>query len=479
MKNKYLELLNNSIFYAIGNGTKKVLMFLLIPIYTHVLTTYEYGISEIFTSALELMFPILTLAISDATFRFLLDKDSVKQKILTNSTFILLLGYAVIIIFLPVIAALFGWKNSILFLLLYISHSLLFLLSQYSRGIGKIKLFTTINIVNSIVLLISTIILLLIFKLGILGFLLPILFSNLFCIVWLSIKLKLTKCINLKLVDKKTISTMLSYSVFIVPNVIAWWGLNVANKYILIAFYSVEISGIFGAAAKLPSIINLFSSIFQQSWQYSSIVHYNKEGSIKFYENVFEFYNSMLTTTGALIIFILPWVTKLFLFGEFYNGWSFSAPLILAALIGSIAYYFGTFYQVVKKNSMGMVSTILGATIGLIFSFLLIVPFGPIGIAYSSVIGYIFIAVFRAVNTRKHIKLALNWRRTIYIFLILFLETVVWQFGVNSNTVLINFSLTILILIINRRTISIIVKKTFKYLRKILKINNKELLIKP
>ena len=46
-KGKYYQLISNTFLFALGNFGSKFLVFLLFPLYTHALTTGEYGISEI------------------------------------------------------------------------------------------------------------------------------------------------------------------------------------------------------------------------------------------------------------------------------------------------------------------------------------------------------------------------------------------------------------------------------------------------
>ena len=69
-------LIKNTGILAIGSFSSKILVFLLVPIYTSVLTTGEYGDYDIIFSSISLLIPILSLNISDAVLRFPLDKDA-------------------------------------------------------------------------------------------------------------------------------------------------------------------------------------------------------------------------------------------------------------------------------------------------------------------------------------------------------------------------------------------------------------------
>lgn len=57
--NSYKELFRNTGFLAIGNFSSKILVFLLLPLYTNILTTSEYGLYDIFITTIQLMIPFL------------------------------------------------------------------------------------------------------------------------------------------------------------------------------------------------------------------------------------------------------------------------------------------------------------------------------------------------------------------------------------------------------------------------------------
>ena len=72
-KSEYL--LKNMGILTLSNFASKILVFLLVPIYTSILSTEEYGSYDLAVSTATLLFPILTLNIVDAVMRFSMDKD--------------------------------------------------------------------------------------------------------------------------------------------------------------------------------------------------------------------------------------------------------------------------------------------------------------------------------------------------------------------------------------------------------------------
>ena len=99
--NKYKSLLKDTGWFAVGGFASKLLLFLLTPLYTVVLTTREYGIADLINTTIGLVFPILTLAITDATLRFAMKKSLDKKKVLNNSLIIVFFSFMLLICLRP------------------------------------------------------------------------------------------------------------------------------------------------------------------------------------------------------------------------------------------------------------------------------------------------------------------------------------------------------------------------------------------
>ena len=85
-------------------------MLLLIPLYTNILTTEEYGIYDLLFSVVPLVFPILTLNIVDAVMRFCMDKANAKEEIAIIGIKYIIISISVIGVGLYIINLIFRKK---------------------------------------------------------------------------------------------------------------------------------------------------------------------------------------------------------------------------------------------------------------------------------------------------------------------------------------------------------------------------------
>ena len=82
-KSGYRYLFNNIGLLTLSNFATKFLSFFLVPLYTNVLTTTEYGTYDLFNATIGVLLPILTLNIQESVLRFSLDKKTSNYKHIT------------------------------------------------------------------------------------------------------------------------------------------------------------------------------------------------------------------------------------------------------------------------------------------------------------------------------------------------------------------------------------------------------------
>ena len=107
--NKYAYLAKNTMLFTISSFGSKILSFLLVPLYTAVLSTEEYGTADLVTTTAGLLIYVFTLNIADAVLRFAIDRKNNQEEILTYGIQILLKGSCVFVFLLCV-----AWKLSII-----------------------------------------------------------------------------------------------------------------------------------------------------------------------------------------------------------------------------------------------------------------------------------------------------------------------------------------------------------------------------
>ena len=75
----FKKLISNTFIIGLGTVGSKLLVFLLMPLYTAWLTTAEYGTAELISTTANLLIPVACLGITNGIFRFAAEKNSNKK----------------------------------------------------------------------------------------------------------------------------------------------------------------------------------------------------------------------------------------------------------------------------------------------------------------------------------------------------------------------------------------------------------------
>ena len=173
MNERYQKLAKNSVIFMIANFGSKFFSFILVPFYTHVLSTGEYGTVDTLIATVSLFSPIATLGIGDVIIMFLSKKEYEAKKIFTNTALLILLGNILVSFVYPLLFLSNTFRDYILyFILLVVTSSIYGVLQMYIRGNGKVAACAASGVIYTITLALSNIVLLLYFKQGIPGYLL-------------------------------------------------------------------------------------------------------------------------------------------------------------------------------------------------------------------------------------------------------------------------------------------------------------------
>ena len=90
VKEREKHLIKNTGILALGTLCSKVFSFLLLPLYTAVLTTEDYGTVDVLQTVSSLAMPFVTLQLCSGIFRFIIEKDKEKdvERVITTGTLI-------------------------------------------------------------------------------------------------------------------------------------------------------------------------------------------------------------------------------------------------------------------------------------------------------------------------------------------------------------------------------------------------------
>lgn len=436
MQSKYKVLMNNTAVFAIGNILVKLISFVLMPLYTSVLTTEQYAVSELLNSIIEIVLPIMTLCMIEALYRFSIDETIDYSCAFMNALRTVLAGDVIILIICIFIYYLFDYQYSISFAILYISATFYKFTIQFARGLGYSKIFAASGVINALILVISNIILLVVLRGGVKSYLNSFAIAYVIGGMFAFVAAKEYHYVKVNYKDKMLYKQMLFYGIPNIPNMLAWWINTVSDRYIIMYVCGAGVAGLYTVASKLPSIINLVSSVFQQAWQYSTAKEIEKKDKNHFFSQVYRVYAPVCFVTCALLIVLTPLLSEILFQKEFYSGWRYVPFLLVAATVGCFSTFFGTFFNAVKKNTVVMSSTLTGAMVNIVLNFVLIPLFGPMAATITTVVSYIIVTVIRVICSKRYVVIELHTVKSVVVIMMLLAESVLMIYAGRVGVIL-------------------------------------------
>jgi len=214
--------------------------------------------------------------------------------------------------------------------------------------------------------------------------------------------------------DRVLLRRMLVYSLPLVPNLLSWWFVSVSGRYVVLWHSGVVAAGLFTAASKMPALVNIVASVFQQAWQYSTAREIGSPDRGAFFGAVLRGYSLATLSAAGLVIALNRPISRLMLQTEFSEGWRYVPLLMLAATFGVMTIFFGTFYQALMSSRVLMVSTMLGAVVNVVLAVVLVPFMGPWGAGLAGAVAYALVLVVRARDLRRRIDLPIDRSRLTY-----------------------------------------------------------------
>lgn len=412
---KIKKLVVNGLLFALGNVGTTIVGILLLPILTAYLSPDEYGTVDLILALTNILLPFVSLGLGFSIVRFTIEYKSKQRDILLTS----LLLFHIIAVCVALISPFLNLFPSIsdyyyLFLLLLYCRSINTIMMQYIRGIEKIKLYTVNGILQTTLTGVLSILFIVYFRLGIFGYLLSniliSLFSTIYLLMYCGITLKSIK--QFKVTDFTLIKDMLGYGFPLIPNDVMWWVVNYSSRFFLISSAGAVANGLYAVAVKIPTLLNLASNIFMQSWQ---LIAFEDEESEKDENEI----NTMIFNVFSLTVFFLAfmlialnrWLFTILFSSDYYLGNTATPFLVLGTIFSIFSSYFATSSMAIKKTRPIFISTFLGAVLCLIGNCFLIPEYAIIGAALSSAISYFIVMIYRLWIARQIANYSVDYIR--------------------------------------------------------------------
>lgn len=417
------KLAKNTGVLAIGSFSSKILIFLLVPLYTAVLTPGEFGAYEIIYNSCGLLIPMLTLNVSDAMLRFPLEKNADIPRIARIGLGLTLLSGVVVLLGQVLPGA--PWNSlqgSQYIALLYLSNALYQLLVLLARGTERFKDIAIAGVMSAFTMTVLNILMLLVVRLGLDGFFLANSIGMLLPALYLVCRLRAFIFAPAESSGGGLVLRMVRYSIPLAMTVIGWWFINVSDRYIVLFLDGVEANGLYSIAYKIPAILSTVAGIFIQAWQVSAIKEFDRHDSDGFLSGIFDATEMCLVLLCSLLIPLSPLLAFFLFSGDFFEAWIYVPFLLVYVIFNTMGGMWGPFFSAGYDTAPMAVSTAMGGLVNVALGIPLVMLIGVQGAAVSSLAAGLVNWAWRGIKVKRHIEVNFHMGRSLVMYAILVLQ---------------------------------------------------------
>lgn len=407
--NRYKKLFSDTVILGLGTFGSKLLVFLLMPLYTAYLSTSQYGTAELITSTANLLIPLACVGITNGIFRFAADREADKQAVFSSSVALLGIGTGAFLLLSPLFS-LIGFFTGYTWLILcyVVSANLQAVCAQYVRAIDRTRLFAWQGILNTVLTIVFNVLFLVLFDMGVTGYVLSVVIGNLLTTVFLIVYAKLWQVFRLGKIQRELMRSLLRFSAPLIPTTVCWLITDLSDRYMVTYFCGEAANGIYSAAYKIPTIVNLISAVFMQAWQFSAVAQSSDEEECKrFYSEVFHGFLSVIMIGAAGLILFSRFLTGLLLNSAYFDAWRFMPTLLVATALEAVVSFLATVYMVRKKSIHSFVTAMIGTLFNVVLNLLLIPRMGALGAAVATLASYAAVLTVRLIDAPRMIRFKL------------------------------------------------------------------------
>ena len=413
--NEKKRLIKNTGMIAIGNISTKLVSFFLLPLYTALLSTSEYGTFDYILSIATFCVPFVSVLMDESIFRFLIDckKQEEKEKVISTALVIVLIGMACFtLVGIPVMQGLhyhYTYYATIYILLNVMSG----MISAILRGIGRTDQYALFNFLLGSIQVALNVVFIAAFRMGVGGMLMASILTQFFVSTIFIFRIRLWRYFDFRIVNSQMAKDMIVYSLPLIPNQVSWSIINLSDRIVLMNWVGSEATGLYAVSYKFPNLMDTVYGFFYQSWKESSARVMGDDSQNDFYNAVYEYLKNFMYALVLGMSAFMPLIFRIMINKNYYEALFYVPILLLATYFANISGFYGGIFTAYKDTKIMGTTTLTAAILNLTINLLMIHKFGIYAAAISTLVANFLIYLYRRWKVSKYIELNEDRRETV------------------------------------------------------------------
>ncbi len=411
----------HSAIYGLGGLVSRILAVLLLPLYTHYLSTSDYGQIETLVALVTVLTIVLRFGISSAFFRFYFDADDDNgRRLVLRTSFWFTMAMAtfglvaVVALAGPISQALFGEADAAN--LIRASAVALWAQMNYEQLSSLFRVeersvaFVIASLTNVVLTVAGTVLLVVVLDRGPLGVIVGNFTGTL--LVYLALLGYRREQLGLQL-DRGLLQRMNQFGMPLVPSALLLWVTNFSDRFFLVKLTDTAEVGLYSVGVRIASAMVLLLTAFRMAWPAFAYSIESDEEARRTYAWVLTYLVVLTTWIATALTLLSPWLVAWLTDPEFASSSRVVGPLAFAAVS------FGGFIVLsigigrARRTQFNWVITGAAAVVNVTLNLTLIPFYGMMGAAIATVAAYTVMFAGMAWWAQRIFPCPYQWRRVL------------------------------------------------------------------
>lgn len=397
--------LRTSAIYFVGTALSKVVGFLLLPIYTALLSPREFGEFDFWTNLIGFLAPIAFFQVWDATYRLHFRADNDRSRVASNGAVLMLAGLGTYLVsVLP-----FLYFSNAPFPLLTLAYgaslSVQYFLGYFARADLKNSLFMMSGMLNTLVNAGVSLAFLNAGQ-GVVSLFVGLVAGNVAQSVVLAIRSRPDRWIHWANIDRRMQGALLRFALPLCLTSASYWMLSGFARLEVLYFRGAEANGLLAVGFRFGLVVSAMTTVLVYAWNELLYTVHEEElkgevqGRGAWIAVRAGLLGTALTVLGAHVLF------DVLVSDSFHSGRELVPIVIVATSLNSIATLVGSIFMAEGNTTTLLWSTLLAAAVNVGLGWWSVSTYGAMGAAVVLALSFLAMLTWRLVALRKRYGLS-------------------------------------------------------------------------
>lgn len=407
----------DSLVYGAATVLTRATSLVVVPIYTRLLSTADYGVIDLLTIAGNLILLTVAFEISQAVARFL-PEGTDEDRVAVASTALVfsvgaygLFGIAGLVAAPEIRTWLIGDAADDLTVRLAVAATCLNGIFQLTAGVLRFQLrasqFATASLGSSLIAIGLGVFLVAVTGAGVDGFFVGQIVG---AMVGVALTLAFSRGLYRPMFDTRRLWAMLRFSAPLVPSSIGVFVALFVDRFAISQLMTVADVGVFGIGYRLASAVSLLSLGAQMAVTPLVYARHLDPATPPALERIFRYYVAAALLLGLALSLFAGELLRLLTTPMYYDA-AGVVPFLVPALFVANLYVFMPGLEIAKRTTTFAAINLSGAVLNIALNFLLIPHLGIVGAALATLISSTAVFTAYAIGSQSLYPVPHQWHR--------------------------------------------------------------------